>query len=302
MLVYQRVHSASFRFTPAGYLRFCSQALTASRAATNSTPERHQHYESNSISGWPADLPSVTFGDLSIALAQAVGMPGSGGGDSLLGGQGRVDDRGSTRHVYRLEALHDWCGHLADLPRQLDGPIQQLPVCNDLCDQTHRLGPGRIDDLAGHREPAGHRGPDDVGQPRRHARTGQDAHPGMSVGEDRSVGRHKEVATECHLHTAGNRCSVYRPQHGLAELGGLGDAVLGVKPFEIGGPIALNLLEIKAGAAPVSTTARTEVSRSACISALCNALIKPVFNAFRDSGRFIVTTRTAPRSSHKTSC
>jgi hypothetical protein len=44
------------------------------------------YYESESTSGWPTDLPSVTFCDLTIALAQAVGMPGSGGGDSLLGG------------------------------------------------------------------------------------------------------------------------------------------------------------------------------------------------------------------------
>src|SRR5579875_464681 len=76
-------------------------------------------------SGWPTDLPSVTFGDLSIALAQAVGMPGSAGGDSLLGGQGRVDDRGSAGHVYRLEALHDRCGHLADLPRQQNNTIHE---------------------------------------------------------------------------------------------------------------------------------------------------------------------------------
>jgi hypothetical protein len=272
----------------------------------DSTPERHQHHESDSTSSWPADLPAITVCDLSIALAQAVGMPGSGGGNSLLGGQGRVDDRGSTGYVYRLEALHDWCGHLADLRRQLDGPIQQLRVCNDLCDQTHRSGPGRIDDLAGHREPAGHPGSDNAGQPRGHACTGQDAHPGMSVGEDRSIGSHEEVATECHLHTAGNRCPVDRSQHGLAQLGDLGDAVLGVKPLEIGGPIALNLLESRpaqnAGSAPVSTTARTEASRSACIKAVCNALIKSVFNAFRDSGRFIVNTRTAPRSSRKTSC
>jgi hypothetical protein len=38
----------------------------------------------------------------------------------------------------------------ADLRRQLDGPIQQPPVCNYLRDQTHRFGAGRIDDLAGH--------------------------------------------------------------------------------------------------------------------------------------------------------
>ena len=182
------------------------------------------------------------------ALGQAVGMPGNGGGDSLLGGQGGVDDRGSAGHVYRLEALHDWSGHLADLRRQLDGPIQQLRVRNDLRDQTHRFGPGCVNDLVGHRQPTGHRGPDDLGQPRGHACTGQDAHPGMSVSEDRSIGSHEEVTTECYLHTAGNRCPVYRSQHRLAQLGDLGDAVLGVKPFEIGRPISLNLLEIEAGA------------------------------------------------------
>src|ERR1700757_5373983 len=104
------------------------------------------YYESESTLGRPPDLPSVMFCDLPIALAQAVRMPGSGGGDSLLGGQGRLDDRGSAGHVYRLEALHDWCVHLADLCRQLDGPIQQLLVCNDLRHQTHRFGPGSIDD------------------------------------------------------------------------------------------------------------------------------------------------------------
>src|SRR5246127_2384892 len=118
------------------------------------------YYESESTSGCPADLSSVTVCDLPIALAQAVRMPGSGGGDSLLGGQGRLDDRGSAGHVYRLEALHDWCVYLADLRRHLDGPIQQLRVCDDLRHQTDRFGPGRIDDLAGHREPARHPGPD----------------------------------------------------------------------------------------------------------------------------------------------
>jgi hypothetical protein len=92
-------------------------------------PDRFRAFEPHAASGpgsssaWPADLPSVTVGDLSIALAQAVGIPGSGCGDRLLGGQRRIDDRGSASHVCRLEALHDWCVHLADLRRQLDRPI-----------------------------------------------------------------------------------------------------------------------------------------------------------------------------------
>jgi hypothetical protein len=40
----------------------------------------------------------------------------------------------------------------------------------------------------------------------------------------------------------------YRSQNRRAQLGDLRDAVLGVKPFEIGGPIALRLLEIESGA------------------------------------------------------
>jgi hypothetical protein len=39
----------------------------------------------------------------------------------------------------------------------------------------------------------------------------------------------------------------YRSEDRLAQLRDLGDAVLGVEPFEIGGPIAVNLLKIKAG-------------------------------------------------------
>jgi hypothetical protein len=110
-----------------------------------------------------------------------------------------------------------------------------------------RVGHGRVDDLAGHREPTRHPGPAKVGQPCGHACTGQDAHPGMSVGEDSAVGRHEEVATECHLHAAGNRCPVYRSHNRRAQLGDLRDAVLGVQPFKIGGPIALRLLEIESG-------------------------------------------------------
>jgi hypothetical protein len=215
--------------------------------STNKNFSQGQHYESESTLRWPADLPSVTICDLPIPLAQAVGRPASGRGDSLLGGQGRVDDRGSAGDVYCLEALYDWCVHLADLRRQLDGPIQQLRVCNDLRDQTHRFGPGRTDDLTCHREPAGHPGPDNAGQPRGHACTGQYSHPGVSVGEDRSVGCHEEVATEGHLHAAGNRWPVYRSQNRLVQLGDLRDAILGVKPFKIGRPISLDLLKIKAG-------------------------------------------------------
>jgi hypothetical protein len=77
-------------------------------------------------------------------------LTGNGCGDSLLSGQGRFNDRGSAGHVYPLEALHDWCRHLADLRRQLDSPIQQLGVRNDLRDQTNRFGPRRINDLTGH--------------------------------------------------------------------------------------------------------------------------------------------------------
>jgi hypothetical protein len=86
-----------------------------------------------------------------------------------------------------------------------------------------------------------------VGQSRRHSCTGQDAHPGISVSEDRSIGRHEKVTPKCHLHAAPNRCAIYCSHHGFAQLGDLGDAVLGVKPFEIGGPVTLGLLEMEAG-------------------------------------------------------
>ena len=72
-----------------------------------------------------ADLPSVTFGDLTIALAQACGIPCSGGGNSLLGGECRIDDRGGAGHVNRLEAVaSEWslvvtrlAPHLGVVPR-----------------------------------------------------------------------------------------------------------------------------------------------------------------------------------------
>src|ERR1700739_4274089 len=139
---------------------------TPKRESTCAFAERgcqHQHYECDSTLAGPADLPSITFGDLSVALTQAFIVPGTGCRDRLLGGQCWVDDCGSAGHVYRLKALHDWRVHLADLRRQLDGPIEQPRMCNDLRDQAHRFGPGRIDDLPGHREPAGHPNPDGVG-------------------------------------------------------------------------------------------------------------------------------------------
>ena len=68
----------------------------------------------------------------------------------------------------------------------------------------------------------------------------------MSVSEYCLVGRHEEVAPERHLHAAGNRCPVDRPQHGLPQLGDLGNAVFGMKPFEIGSFVSLGLLEIEA--------------------------------------------------------
>ena len=49
-----------------------------------------------------------------------------------------------------------------------------------------------------------------------------------------------------------------------------------------------------AGSAPVSTTARTDSSASASVSAAYAARIRSRLNAFRASGRFSVSTRTAP--------
>ena len=88
---------------------------------------------------------------------------------------------------------------------QLDGSIQQLCVWDDLRDQTHRLGAGRIDDLSGHREPPGHPCSNCLRQSRRHTRTGQDAHTRVSVSEHGPIGRHEEVASERHLQATGNR-------------------------------------------------------------------------------------------------
>ena len=56
-----------------------------------------------------------------------------------------------------------------------------------------------------------------------------------------------------------------------------------------------------AGSAPVSTTARTESSASASVNAVYVALIRSRLNAFRASGRFSVSTLTAPWSAIRTS-
>jgi hypothetical protein len=51
-----------------------------------------------------------------------------------------------------------------------------------------------------------------------------------------------------------------------------------------------------AGSAPVSTTARTDSSASASVSAAYVALIRSRLNAFLAAGRFSVSTRTGPWS------
>ena len=56
-----------------------------------------------------------------------------------------------------------------------------------------------------------------------------------------------------------------------------------------------------AGSAPVSTTARTDSSASASVSAAYAALIRARLNAFRASGRLSVSTRTGPWSATRTS-
>ena len=55
-----------------------------------------------------------------------------------------------------------------------------------------------------------------------------------------------------------------------------------------------------AGSAPVSTTARTDSSASASVKAVYAALIRSRLNAFREAGRFSVSTRTGPWSTMST--
>ena len=50
----------------------------------------------------------------------------------------------------------------------------------------------------------------------------------------------------------------------------------------------------KAGSTPVSTTARTDSSASASVNAVYAALIRSRLNAFREAGRFSVSTRAGP--------
>jgi hypothetical protein len=132
------------------------------------------------------------------SAAQVVGMPGTGGGDNLVGSQGGVDDRSSACHVNRLEALYDGRGHLADLRRQLDGPIQQLGVCDDLGDQTDLFGAAALmtSPVIESRRAIRSR------QSRAAARLCQHRAvfpSGRECREHRSAGRHEEVAAECHL-------------------------------------------------------------------------------------------------------
>ena len=62
--------------------------------------------------------------------------------------------------------------------------------------QGDPLGAGCVDDFAGHRQPTGHGGADKLGKPGSHAAAGQDADPGVGIGEHRPLGGDEEVTSE----------------------------------------------------------------------------------------------------------
>ena len=114
--------------------------------------------------------------------------------------------------------------------------------------QADSFGALSVEHLTGHRQPAGHRGTDDLRQPGGHPAAGQDAHPRVGVGEDRSLRGDQEVACQRNLQTAGERRPVDRTDDRGAQSGDGRHAVVPGEPPEVLPAELLGLLEVDAGA------------------------------------------------------